>query len=99
MTSQSARTIVLLVAGFLFAALFVRRDKIPDPYRYTWAAGIVTLGLSLLADIAPQIAGPFALLVLIAVWYKNRGVVGGVLPSKANTQTVAPVTRTPIGGG
>ena len=94
MSPQSAKTIVLLAGGLMFAAIGIRRSAIGDPFRYAWAAGVITLGLSVLADVAPEIAGPFALLVLMAVYWRNRGVVGSVLPTKANTKTVAPISST-----
>lgn len=69
---------MLLVGGFMFAAIGIRRDQIQDPYRFAWAAGVITLGLSVLADIAPEVAGPFAILLLMAVYWKNRGVLGSL---------------------
>lgn len=83
MTPQSARTIVLLTGGFLFAMIALRRQNIDDPFRYAWAAGVITLGLSAASDIAPEVAGPFAILLLIAVWWKHKGVVGSALPSSS----------------
>ena len=81
MSPQSAKTIVLVAGGFMFAAIAIKRDSISDPFRFAWAAGGITLGLTLLADLAPEIAGPFAILVLMAVYWNNRGVLGSVLPS------------------
>ena len=80
MSEKTAKTIVLLTGAFLFAAIGIKRSTIPDPYRYAWGAGLITLGLSVVADIAPEVAGPAALLVLFAVYMRNRGVVGSVLP-------------------
>lgn len=92
MTPQSAKTIVLVAGGLLFAAIGLRRSQIRDPFRFAWAAGLLTIGLSATADIAPEIAGPFALLVLIAVYWRNRGVIAVTLPSSpAATTTVGPV--------
>ena len=85
MSPNTSRTIVLVAGAFMLAAIALRRDQIGDPFRYAWAAGVITLGLSLLSDIAPEIAGPFAILVLMAVYWRNRGVIGSVLPTKANT--------------
>jgi hypothetical protein len=76
MSERSAKTIVLVTGAFLFAAVFLKRDQIHDQFRYTWAAAVITLGLSVLADLAPEIAGPFALLTLIAVYWRNRGLLG-----------------------
>lgn len=73
MSPQSARTMVLVSAGVMFVAIALRRDQIKDVYRYAWAAGVITLFLSVLADLTPEIAGPFAMLILLAVWFRNRG--------------------------
>ena len=96
MSEQGAKTVVLVAGGLMFAAIGIRRQQIADPFRFAWAAGVLTLGLSLLADLAPEIAGPFAILVLLAVYWRNRGVLGSVLPTPANTATVP---ATPTTGG
>lgn len=89
MSSQSAKTIVLLAGGLMFAAIGIRRKQIADPFKFAWAAGVITLGLSVLADVAPEVAGPAALLVLMAVYWKNRAAIGTVLPTgAARTPTV-----------
>lgn len=100
MSPQTAKTMVLLTGALMFAAIGIKRTTIPDPFRFAWAAGVITLGLSVLADVAPEIAGPLAILVLLAVYAKNRGVIGSVLPTAANTQTVgAPAAATTMSGG
>ena len=71
----------------MFAAIGIKRGQIQDPYKFAWAAGVITLGLSVLADVAPEIAGPFAILVLMAVYWKNRGVIGSVLPTKTSSSS------------
>ena len=81
MSERTAKTIVLLVGAMMCAAVFARRSTIKDPFRFAWAAGVITLGLSVLADIAPEIAGPFALLVLLAVWYRNKAALAPLAPS------------------
>jgi hypothetical protein len=88
---QSAKTMVLVCGALMFAAVALRRQTIQDPFRFAWAAGVITLGLSVLADIAPEIAGPFALLVLMAVYWKNRAVLGSLNPAKT---TAAPASGT-----
>lgn len=85
MSPSTAKTVVLVAGGLMFAFIGIRKDKLTDPFRYAWAAGVITLGLSLLADISPEIAGPFAILLVLAVYAKNRGVLGGVLPSSKET--------------
>lgn len=78
MSERTAKTVVLLAGALMFAAVAIKRDTIPDPFRFAWAAGVITLGLSVLADISPEVAGPAALLVLIAVYWRNKGVIGSV---------------------
>ena len=94
MSPSSAKTMVLLAGGLMFAAIGLRRSSIPDPYRYAWAAGVITLFLSVLADVAPEIAGPFAILVLMAVYWRNRAAIGTLNPSKGS-----PLPSTPVSGG
>lgn len=79
MSKSSASTIVLLVGGLLFAIVFLKPDKFKDQYKAAWGAGVITVGLSVVADLAPEIAGWFAILLLMAVYWKNQGVLGGVL--------------------
>lgn len=93
MSGNGAKTWVLVAGGLMFAAIGLRRDKIDDPFRFAWAAGVVTLLLSVMADLAPEIAGPFALLVLMAVYWRNRGVLGSALPNSKNS------TSTTTAGG
>ncbi len=93
MSERTAKTMVLVAGALMFAAIGIRRSSIPDPFRFAWAAGVITVFLSLLADVSPEVAGPAAILVLLAVYAKNRGVLGSVLPSSAETplsSTVAP---------
>ena len=97
MSEKTAKTVVLLTGAFMFAAIAIKRDTIPDPFRFAWASGVITLGLSVLADLAPEIAGPFALLVLIFVYQRNKGVLGSVIspPTKAATPTPTTTTSSP----
>lgn len=78
MSERTAKVIILLAAGLMFAAIGIKRDSIEDPFRFAWAAGVITVGLSALSDISPEVAGPAALLVLIAVYWRNKGVIGSV---------------------
>jgi hypothetical protein len=87
-SNNTARALVLIVGVFMFAAIGIKRDTIPDPFRFAWAAGVILLGLSLLADISPQVAGPLAILVLIAVYWRNRGTLGS-LPGLQTKTTAA----------
>jgi hypothetical protein len=81
----------------MFAAIGLRRSQISDPFRYAWAAGVITLFLSVLADIAPEVAGPSALLVLIAVYWGHRGLLGGIpgLSGKPTTSSSSSPSAAP----
>jgi len=79
-SDTAAKSVVLVAGGLMFAAIAIRRSTIPDPMRFAWAAGAILLFLSLLSDISPQVAGPAAILVLMAVYWRNRGVIGGATP-------------------
>jgi Na+/proline symporter len=85
-SANTAKAVVLVVGVFMFAAIGIRKDQISDPFRFAWAAGVILLGLSLLADISPQVAGPLAILVLMAVYWRNRGALGS-LPGLAQGST------------
>ncbi len=80
MGDTASKSLVLVAGGLMFAAIGIKKDSIPDPLRYAWAAGAILLFLSLLSDISPQVAGPAAVLVLMAVYWRNRGVIGGATP-------------------
>jgi hypothetical protein len=60
---------MVLVSIALLAVLSVYRDrKTTTPqgtYRTLWGVGVVGMFLSLLADFVPQIAGPFAALIVL----------------------------------
>lgn len=63
-----ARKMVLVGVLLLFVIGVYRDRKAADPagtFRVMWAAGVVGLILSLLADFAPRIAGPFAVLMVL----------------------------------
>lgn len=62
---------MVLVSTFLLIILSVYRDRSSTTstpqgtFRVVWGAGIVGMFLSLLADFVPQIAGPFAALIVL----------------------------------
>lgn len=59
---------MVLVSAFLLAAIAVYRDRqqgTGDTFRALWGVGVVSMLLSLLADFAPTIAGPFAVLTVL----------------------------------
>jgi hypothetical protein len=59
---------MVLVSAFLLAAIAVYRDHragAGDTFHALWGVGVLSLLLSLLADFAPTVAGPFAALVVL----------------------------------
>lgn len=82
MTASNARLLVLGMGAVLGASALVGKGPViralggqptsgggdATRYRRLWSVGIVVLVLSLVADLAPDLVGPFALLVL-AGWY------------------------------
>ncbi len=99
MSKTGANTIVLLAGGLMFAIVFLKPDKFQDQFKAAWAAGVITVGLSVVADLAPEIAGPFAILLLMAVYWKNKGALGGVIGSSGGTGLPAGVTSTGSAAG
>ena len=69
-------------------AVYVMRER-PEGQRYKalWAVGVMTLGLSILADFAPELAGPFAILVMIGAYMRHKGTLGKILPDAQTTTT------------
>lgn len=82
MTSPEATRVVLISMGVLAAiTISAHRDNAnPDArYKSLWAIGALGLGLAALADVAPQVAGPFALLTAVAMVSRNPGELGRAL--------------------
>lgn len=101
MSSEQAARIVF-IAGMLEAGyVLVRGSKgglgEGKTYKSLWAIGLLTLGLAVFADFIPQVAGPFAILVLVAMVIRNRGELGGVL-AKSSSSSSRPATTTTRGG-
>jgi hypothetical protein len=62
----TARRIVLLSLGTMFAVTTVKHaqgQQTGSTYRRLWATGVLALLLSAMADFAPDVAGPLALLI------------------------------------
>lgn len=81
-SAQSSRTVVIagmLEAFFVLAQARQGNSTHPNTVKSLWAIGVLTLGLSALSDFVPQVAGPFALLVLVALAARSRGDLGRVL--------------------
>lgn len=69
-----------------------------DRYRYLGAVALVYVFMALLADVSPEVAGPFALLLALAVFaqYLKQRQAGSVNPA-VNPRAAGPVA--PSTGG
>ena len=89
MTSPQASRVVLISGAGMAIFVLIHAHQKGQPFEKTykslWAVGAVTLGLSVFADFAPEVAGPFALLVLIAMAVRNSGALGSVIGGAAGT--------------
>lgn len=59
---------MVLVSAFLLAAIAVYRDRqsgAGNTFHALWGVGVVSLVLSIVADFAPTVAGPFAALTVL----------------------------------
>lgn len=103
MTPDASKRLVFLAgAGMATYVLIAARGGRKDPertYKSLWAIGVVTLGLSIVADFAPQVAGPFALLVFLAMAVRNSGQLGTVLQAGAGSAGARRVPRAARGAG
>lgn len=102
MTSEQAARVVF-TAGMIecgYVLLRGSRGGLDDgaTYKSLWAIGLLTLGLAVFADFVPQVAGPFALLVLVAMIVRNRGELGGVISGKGHPSSSSSQPATPKGG-
>lgn len=88
MTQQGASRLVFLMGALMavYVLLRAKRDPGADTFRSLWAIGVLTLGLAIAADFVPQVAGPFAVLVFVAMVARNRGELGRVLATPGGFQ-------------
>lgn len=90
----------IVFAGGALMLVFVWLGPTPK-YKRAWAAGVITLGLSLLADIAPDVAAPATVAVVLALAYHEHGkgnltfsqLVQGQAAATAPTGTLGPRTN------
>lgn len=91
---------MVLVSCFALVLISVYRNRQSeqpaDTFRRLWATGVVAFMLSLLADFAPTIAGPFAGLTVLGWFVKDgTGLVDSALGTGASSATpVASATTT-----
>lgn len=90
-----SRAIVLVGGALMFVFVALAPSSVPGgKFKRAWAAGVVLIALSLLTDIAPQVAAPATVLVLLALAAKQRGELGQLL-GNPQTQTAASSTSRP----
>ena len=79
MTEKTGHTLVIVSLVGLAAYILIRNPgklKQGQTYKRLWALGLLGLALGALADVAPQFAGPFALMLLVGGVAINEGVIG-----------------------
>lgn len=88
---------MVLVSTFLLAAVSVYKNKDTNStFKSLWGVGVVGLVLSLLADFAPSIAGPFAVLVVLgSLTEKGNNLIQSALGKAAGTTGTAPPSSAP----
>lgn len=75
-----ARAIVLVGGALMFVFVGLAPTTKPGgKFKRAWAAGIILVGLALLADLSPEVAAPATILVLLALAAQQRGALGELL--------------------
>lgn len=101
MNQVQARKMVL-VSAFLLAAITIYRDRkqgAGDTFKSLWGVGVLSLILSVIADFAPTIAGPFAALVVLgSLTNGGQNIINNAL-GKASTAAPATPARPAATGG
>lgn len=97
---------MVLVSALMLAVLAVYRDHkqgASDTFHALWGVGVLSMLLSLLADFAPTIAGPFAALtVLGSLASGNVSIIDRVFGGAAGGASGKPVqskSADPVGAG
>lgn len=90
--TQAKKTV--LVSMLALVAIAVYRGKAGDgqTYKRVWGTGVVGLALSIVADFAPTVAGPFAALVVLGSLTNGgdaaiQNLLGGITKAGATTGT------------
>lgn len=103
---------MVLVSALLLAVIAVYRDRkqgAGDTFHALWGVGVFSMLLSLVADFAPTIAGPFAVLALLGslasggsanIVDKAFGGATTAAPSRTlnPARPASPAGTTPVGG-
>jgi hypothetical protein len=88
---------MVLVSSFLLAAMAVYRGKnAGDSFKALWGVGVVSMVLSVVADFAPGIAGPFAVLTVMGSFTeKGNNVIQDALSKIAAPAATGSPTAQP----
>lgn len=95
---------MVLVSGFALAAIQAYKARSSgETFKSLWGVGVVMLVLSIAADFAPTVAGPFAVLtVLGSLTHGGDRIIsqalGGIAKSPGQTGTVGGGTGTTVSG-
>lgn len=79
MDSQQATNTVFITGGVMVVFTLAEHHFSPadfDLYKQLWAVGALTLVLAITADFVPEVAGPLALLILVAMAIKKGKYLG-----------------------
>jgi hypothetical protein len=98
---QSSRIVVicaLIETIFVLTHAHLSSQSTEKTIKSLWAIGALAFGLAIFSDFLPQVAGPFALLVLVALAARQRGEIGTVLGT-ATSSSAAGSSTPPAAGG
>lgn len=102
MNSRTASTLVLLTGGILiaYALLDARSGSVTgeQTYKRIYSGFLATVALGVAADFAPQIVGPFCVLILVAAWARHKGALGGIIGGTTTTAAVSGAAAAHAGG-
>lgn len=100
MNPSQARQLTLvslvITGGVVLYDLTKNREQLgsDQSFRAVWSLGLLALLMSVLADLMPQLAGPFAGLVALSVIIGRKGVLGSIVKVG---DTVSPAGRRKAG--
>lgn len=97
MTGEQASRVVFISGAGMATFVLInakRQGHVGEQtFRSLWAVGALTVGLAIFADFVPEVAGPFALLVLIAMAARNTGSFGSVIGGGGTQTKKAPAKK------
>lgn len=81
MTANTSQKVVVVAGAVELAYVFADRNRAGGDatYRRAWGVGILTVALAAFADVVPEVAGPFALLVAVALLAREQGSLANTL--------------------